>query len=227
MTAGAKPSAAHRHYIRRRARQIAYGRWAPWADAGPVREHVRRLRQAGASYHAIAAAAGVSPMTVYGLLNGSRHQGHRQLPDRIGAAQAQRLLAISIAGCGPWRNACGVRRRLQALVALGHPPARLARELGISQQCVRRLLQAETRRVRLSLHTGVSELYGRLWNQMPGERTGRDRQPAETARAKAQAAGWPPPMALDDDRIDDPAYRPRIAWRRAVGVASQTNTRWT
>ena len=55
----------HRDYVRSRARQIAYGRWQPWAEtADPVREHVRRLRRAGASYRAVARAAGVSPMTV-------------------------------------------------------------------------------------------------------------------------------------------------------------------
>jgi len=29
------------------------------------------------------------------------------------------------------------------------------------------------------------------------------------ARRRAEGHGWPPPMGLDDNRIDDPAYRPR------------------
>jgi hypothetical protein len=156
-------------------------------------------------------------MTVHKLMNGCQHRGGRELPDRIGAAQARRLLAATVGECGQWRNACGSRRRLQALVALGHPPVALARSLGISPPCLRRLLQAETQRVKITLHSSVSALYGQLWDQLPGEATGRERRAAENARAAAATAGWPPPMALDDDRIDDPAYRPRIAWRRATG----------
>ena len=68
---------AHREYTRWRAGQIAYGRWEPWADAGPVRDHVRRLRQGGASYSAIASAAGVSAMTVHHLVNGVGSAGGR------------------------------------------------------------------------------------------------------------------------------------------------------
>lgn len=217
--AEAKSCAAHRDYTRRRSRQIAYGRWEPWADAGPVRDHVRRLRQGGASYGAIASAAGVSPMTVHKLVNGTQNRGCRELPDRIGAAQARRLLAVTTGGCGQWRNACGSRRRLQALVALGHPPSVLASRLGISSPCLRRLLKAETQRVKIGFHARATALYGLLWDQLPSEGSRRERHTAERARNLAETAGWPPPMALDDDRIDDPAYQPRIAWRRAVGVA--------
>jgi DNA-binding CsgD family transcriptional regulator len=205
----------HRNYARRRARQIAYGRWHPWADAAPVRDHVRQLRQAGASYRAIADAADVSPSTVRNLITGCQRQS-RQVPNRIGAAQAQRLLAIRPATCGRRRNACGSRRRLQALVALGHSPAELARQLAISQPRLHRLLHGETQRVSTDIRRSVNGLYGRLWNQQPSERTRRQRTAAEAARHHAKSARWPPPMALDDDKIDDPAYRPKAAWRQAM-----------
>jgi hypothetical protein len=61
---------AHRDYCRQRSRQIAYGQWHPWTDAAPVRDHIRQLRQAGASYHAIADAAQVSPSTVRNVMTG-------------------------------------------------------------------------------------------------------------------------------------------------------------
>ena len=77
----APDSRARREYERRRSRQIAYGQWEPWADAAPVREHVLALRQAGASYEAIARAAGVATMTVHRLLHGER----RERPRRSGA----------------------------------------------------------------------------------------------------------------------------------------------
>lgn len=32
--------------------------------------------------------------------------------------------------------------------------------------------------------------------------------PSNITRLRAEAKGWPPPLAWDDDRIDDPAYNP-------------------
>lgn len=210
--------ASHQAYSRWRARQIAYGRWQPWADAAPVRDHVRELRRHGASYQAIARAAGVSPMTVHHLLNG-RSAAAGRLPHRMRSGQASQLLAVTLPGVpGCRREACGARRRLQGLVALGHCPAGLARQAGITPPRMRRLLAGQTRRVTPALHAAIAGLYDQMWNQLPPEQTRREQVIAGAARNRARAAGWPPPMALDDDRIDDPAYRPRTGWRRAAGL---------
>lgn len=217
--------ATHQAYSRRRTRQIAYGRWQPWAGATPVRDHVRALRRHGTSYAAIAQAAGVSPMTVHHLLNG-RSSLTGQLPHRVGSAQATRLLAVSpstvTAGV---RDACGARRRLQGLVALGHCPAELARQAGVTSPRIRRLLTGRTRRVSPALHAASADLYDQMWNRLPPERTRREHAIADKARRHAETAGWPPPAGLDDDRIDDPAYRPRTAWRRAAGLPSAAQPR--
>ena len=189
----------------------------PWADAEPVRAHVLQLRLGGASYRAIAHAAGVSPMTVHNLVNGC--QARKQpAPQRMGSIQARQLLAVTPEAAGAERrNACGSRRRLQALVALGHSPAHLAGQLGISQPRMRRLLHGQTRSISPATHATISMLYSRMWNQLPAERGRREQTMADAACHLAEIASWPPPMALDDDRIDDPAYRPRAAWRRAAG----------
>ncbi len=212
--------ASHREYARWRARQIAYGRWEPWADAAPVREHVGRLRRRGASYQAIAQAAGVSAMTVHRLLRGCPSKG-QPVPGRIGAAQARRLLAFAAAEPRAGRrSSCGSRRRLQALVAIGHSPAALARGLDVSPQWVRRMLRGETRTVSPGMSGRVRGLYDRMWDGLPPERTRRERGLARAARHRAEAEGWPPPMGLDDDRIDDSDYRTRIAWGRATGIVT-------
>jgi hypothetical protein len=215
---------AHRNYARRRARQIAYGRWHPWADAAPVRDHVRQLRQAGASYRAIADAAHVSPSTVRNLISGCQRQRSQHLADRIGSAQAQRLLAVGPATCGDWRNACGSRRRLQALVAIGHLPAHLADLLEMSEPRVKRLLHSQTQRVSAITYVKVCALYRQLWDQAPDHESRYHRSAVEAAHKQAEMAGWPPPMALDDDRIDDPTYRLRSAWRMAAGTSSETTS---
>src|SRR5215467_9331032 len=99
----------HRDYVRRRSRQIAYGRWEPWADAEPVRQHVRKLRRGGATYRAIARAAGVSPMTVHHLVNGHRPHAE-QPPHRISSAQARQILGVTLAAIASDRLiACGSR----------------------------------------------------------------------------------------------------------------------
>jgi hypothetical protein len=219
-------SGSHREYVRWRSRQIAYGRWQPWADAGPVREHVQRLRQAGASYDAIARAAGISVMTVHRLLHGCPPHG-RPAPERISAAQAHRLLAVAPGRmCTGRRSAAGSRHRLRALVAIGHAPAALARQIGVPPHQVHRILGGDTRTVSPATDAAVRRVYDRLWNQLPPVRTGRERAAAAAARRRAERQGWPPPMALDDDRIDDPSYRPRARWRPATcGEATRPDRR--
>ena len=214
-------SPPRREYVRRRARQIAYGRWQPWADAVIVRNHVRRLRVTGASYESIAGVAGVSPMTVHRVLHGKRHtedQGRagRQPLARVSAVAAQRLLAITpamVEQVAARRDATGTRRRLQALIAVGHPPAALAHRLGIAPRAVTRIVCGTVATISPDLRAGVCELYDRLWDVAPPEQTLTERKAAAAARALAAGRGWPAPMGLDDSRIDDPAYRPRAHWR--------------
>jgi hypothetical protein len=156
-------------------------------------------------------------MTVHNLVNGCRAR-NLSAPGRIGSTQARQILAVTPETAGVHRrNACGSRRRLQALVALGHSPARLAGQLGISPPRMRRLLHGQTQTVSSATHLTVCTLYSHLWSELPAERARREQATAEVARRQAQRSGWPPPMALDDDRIDDPRYRPRAAWTRATG----------
>jgi hypothetical protein len=211
--------------VRWRAREIAYGRWDPWADAATVRCHVERLRSAGASYDAIASAAGVSPMTVHRLHCGKPGAGERGRPGRqpsarVSAVTAQRLLSVTqatVQQVAARRDATGTRRRLQALIALGYPAASLGHQLGIAPRRVSSVVYGTTATVTPSVHTAVCDLYDQLWDVPPPERTLAERKAAATARALAASQDWPTPMGLDDDRIDDPAYRPRAQWRPATG----------
>ena len=41
---------------------------------------------------------------------------------------------------------------------------------------------------------------------------------SSTSAAEWAEQGWPAPMGLDDERIDDPGYRPRTRWRTATGT---------
>jgi AcrR family transcriptional regulator len=186
---------------------------------------VRHLRTTGVSYEAIAAAAGVSPMTVHRALHGKRRTGDRgsrgRLPSaRVSARAAQRLLAVTpamVAQVAARRDAVGTRRRLQALIAVGYPPATLAHRLGIAPRAVTRIVHGTTATVSPGLHAAVCDLFDQLWDVAALERTPGECKTAAAARALAASHGWPAPMGLDDSRIDDPAYRPRAHWRPTVG----------
>ena len=77
------------------------------------------------------------------------------------------------------------------------------------------MLRGETRTVSRAMSGRVRELYDLTWDGLPPERTRSEQAFARAARHRAEAECWPPPMGLDDDMIDDPDYRTRIAWRRA------------
>jgi DNA-binding CsgD family transcriptional regulator len=213
--------------VRWRSRRIAYNQWQPWADADAVRRHVRRLRAAGFSYQAIASAAGVSPMTVHRHSHAGRHPSHRArgsrpVPGRIRAGAARRLLAVTpatVEQAAPRRDATGTRRRLQALIAVGYPTAWLAHRLDVTPRTITGIISGTTATVTPGLHTAVTGLYNHLWDTCPPEDTAAERNAAAAARALAAHRGWPTPMGLDDDRIDDPAYRPRTHWKPTVGAA--------
>jgi len=198
-----------------RARQIAYGRWEPWAQAGPVREHVQGLRRRGASLRAIGRAAGVSPVTVHRLLHGDSARC-RAAPRRMRAGEARRLLAVTPAAAvaaASRRDAAGARRRLRALTAVGYPAVVLAARAGVAPGTIRDLISGHAATVSAMLHKAIAGLYDELWDQPPPAATGAQRRAAAAARRRAARCGWPAPMGLDDDLIDDPGYRPRSHWR--------------
>lgn len=105
------------------------------------------------------------------------------------------------------RSSVGTTRRLRALMAIGYPQRQLAEELGYDQSWVSKLMRNSRGQVNPDTHTRVAELYDRL-SMIPG--------PSQQARDKAHRHGWAPPLAWDDDTIDDPdgqpvkAHRPRF-----------------
>jgi hypothetical protein len=98
----------------------------------------------------------------------------------------------------------GVRRRLRALQAAGWPVRALAAELGCSYGRVSHMAGGLYGTVHRDTAAAVAALYDRL-SMVPG--------PSLEAARRAAAAGWYPPLAWDDEDLDDPAARPRDTWR--------------
>lgn len=124
--------------------------------------------------------------------------------------------------CGPCRNAkmvyekrrrmygansvpaCGTRRRIQALRALGHSLSVIAAAAGYTKGhgSLRYPALETTATVTRDVERRIKRAYDALSMFRP-EGTW-----AETARAHAERLGWVPPLAWDDDAIDDPDAEP-------------------
>jgi DNA-binding CsgD family transcriptional regulator len=134
------------------------------------------------------------------------YQAHRRLrettctPCRAAAAADRRYRVAYDYLTGGQRmliDATGTRRRVQALVRIGWPMKELAGRLGVSFQNVYDYTTRD--KVRRSTAAKVAGLYDEL-SMLPG--------PSTSAAKRALAKGWPPPLAFDDENLDDPAARP-------------------
>lgn len=196
---------------RKRNRLKAYGRHH-LMDAEPVRAHLRGLMAQGMGWKRIAHAAGLSASTVYSILYGKlldqpAHPEHRPPRKRVARHVGEALLAVTldVADAVPV-DATGTVRRIRALIAIGWPIRRLAAELGIKQSNFR--LHKDVERVHEATRKAVADLYERVWDAEPPCANRHERRGVTMAKRYAAARGWAPPMAWDDDTIDDPAAQP-------------------
>jgi DNA-binding NarL/FixJ family response regulator len=188
-------------------RAQTFGRWRPFVDAAPVREHIRALRAAGIGVEQIAMLAGISTSHVREL----GHHGRDGNSDirRVRPETAQRVLRVRIdqANRAPRSHvvATGTRRRLQALIAVGWPHDELATRLGRSSASLRRSMLSNS--VTAQTAQDVSNLYEQLWKLRLPQSTDDQRAAADAARASAAERGWLPPLAWDDiDTDPDPRH---------------------
>lgn len=191
-----------------RERLKLYGRYDKYVDAGPVREHVRRLMDAGVGLKRIVVVSGVSQGGLWKLVYGKRQPDGTQRPSaRVERATADRLYAVSLDALadGAVVPAHGTVLRIRALVALGWSQSKLADLLAVQRSNFR---LAGTMQTTAGRARAVAVLYDELSMRLPPETEHRDKIAASRARRYAADFGWLPPLALDDDRLDDPGYEP-------------------
>lgn len=174
-----------------------------------VHAHVRALLDAGMPMSRIARLAAVDQETVYVAAVGRRPRCG-SVATRFRRPVAERILAVRYEEpeprtCTTITDATGTRRRLQALIAWGWPQSQLASRLGVFASQIHKWM----RRPRVSVASAdrVSALYDELWDRDPVA-DGVPRASVLRARRFAARNGWPPPMAWDDDTIDDPDAGP-------------------
>jgi len=180
---------------RNQTRKEAQGRWQPYVDATPSREHLLALGAAGMGWKRVAAQAGLSTSVVCRILYGF---GDRAPSKKVRHETEAAILGVrlDLAG-GTLVDATGTWRRLQALVAIGWPQQELAKRLYQSS----RGLQFRKTRVELRTAEKVKALYAELQDTS-----------GYSARARNDAVrkGWLHPGWWDEETIDDPAYRPLL-----------------
>lgn len=205
---------AHAAAKRHLTRQQAYGRSGTHqVDSHLVRKHVRKLTRKGWGTRAISAETGVTVSVINKLAYGVN--GVQQ--PTVRADSAAKILAFApeprvrrekYEGTSiELTDATGSHRRLQALVTLGFSLTALAEYAGYGRSYFKDILAAE--RLTLTRAKIVSDLYDQLWNMKPIPETRAQKQSVTMAKRIAAKNGWYPPMAWDDDNIDNPAYK---AW---------------
>ena len=191
-------TAANTAASRTASRERIYGRWHPYVDAGPVREHIAALRTAGIGVERIARLAGLSVSHIRQLAE----HGRDGLPatQRVRPNTATGVLGIDVGDVSRAPRSridgTGTRRRLQALIAIGWPAELLADQLGRRPNSLLRSMTGGSVTARTA--HDVANLYQRLWNISPPRMTGEQRAAADAARAQAAAQGWLSPLAWDD-----------------------------
>lgn len=202
-------SKANSAYERVRNKQKAYGRWQPYVDAAPARAHVQQLLAAGLGWKRIAMLADLPQSSLSNLLYG--HEG-RPRSKRIRVETERRILTVRAGldtlGRGVRVDGTGTRRRLQALVTIGWSKAKLGERLGMTPGNFGRTFGSD--RVFAGTARAVRDLYDELWDRPPAEVTASERRSAARARNQAARAGWAPPLAWDDETIDDPSATPTV-----------------
>jgi hypothetical protein len=198
---------ANTAYERTRSRQTAYGRWNPYVDAQPVRDHVQQLTAAGMGLKTIAKRSHVAHGALWKLMYGkTRPDGTRQPSIKVRRETAQALLQLrpdlELLAPVAYVDATGTHRRIQALMAAGWSLSQQAQHLGVAPTN----LPAVLHRTRVFARTAlaVRAMYDRLASQPPAETNQRERIAASRARNYAAARGWPPPIWWDDDELDTP-----------------------
>lgn len=203
--------AAQAGYQAKRLAAKARGDWQPYADAGPVRDHIRDVMAGtGMSRYQFAAAAGIDSGTISKILYDGR--------PKVKTGTAEKILACTAApeGLDGHADPAGTRRRLQALACLGWSPKLLAGRLSWYPGTVRDLRDGTTIRTTTQMARQVRDLYDTLETVPAPETTRSERISVAKTRGEAGRRGFAPAGAWGDD-IDDPAAEPHWEWIRQPG----------
>ena len=166
-------------------------------DPTQTRAHAERLIACGWTQRQISTAAGINSGQVSEVLSGRYATVSRRTAAAILSVALDRQPPV------PRRmvDATGTRRRLQALMVLGHTLPEIAQRIGVGTTSLQQTADGRWDMIRGATAAKVARVYRQLSvRQAPPTRW------AEQARNQAMARGWHGPFAWED--IDDPACEP-------------------
>ncbi|MFD7855214.1 hypothetical protein ACFV6B_13135 [Streptomyces microflavus] len=201
-------SASARWQVRRR-QLIAAGKWEPFVDAEPVREHLRQVNAVGMSYRAISERLGLpQDSSLQHLMWGRGAYGPGQ---QVRRETAELVLSywptLADFPDGARIDPTGTRRRVEALMVRGWSRRVMSERIGMGDEHFLKVLRRP--RVTARLARQVAELYDAWWDQDPLDH-GVPLRSVTRVKADAVRAGWLGPLAWDDDTIDDPNAVPQV-----------------
>jgi hypothetical protein len=212
---------ARSRWNRRRTALIQQGQWQPFTAAQPVRDHVNALRAAGMSPARISERTGVGIGTLNYLLFG---EAEYPVPAQIRTESAQTLLAfwptLDDFADGARIDETGTIRRMQALATMGWLPVEIAKHTPLSKHTFFNMRPG--RRVTAAVARIVRDFY-QQYADKPAEECGVRLRSARYARTWAAAKNFAPPIAWDDDTIDDPQAEPNYGDRTPRYIALAEN----
>lgn len=183
---------AHYRYMSRYRLDLQRGQRRR-VPAAPARARVHALLDAGWSRSQIATTTGCSARGVSALARGHVND--------VSPLTERRILALPVGPppTPPYVDATGTMRRLQALVAIGHPMVNIAAAIGTHHSALSRIANGELDQIRSSTANTTARVYRQLALTA-----------GTSARARNHAArrGWHGPMAWDEHTIDEPAAQP-------------------
>jgi hypothetical protein len=101
-----------------------------------------------------------------------------------------------------------------ALAVMGHTPTRSARAAGLNPAYVREVVAGRLPEVRRQVSQAVEDAYGESRDKT---RRATAQRAAAGVRHRAGRERWVNPAGLNDDRQDQPDYRPAVTSRTYVG----------
>lgn len=194
----------------KRRKAKAFGRYEERVDSAPVRAHIIALGKYGIGLKRLAKLAGVSNSTLGNVVYGRTERGEGP-QKRLERRTAEKILTVKpgmeLIADGARVDATGTHRRLQALVAIGYSISSLGRRLGITVSNMDGPMGG-TAEVTAETARKVRALYEELWATPVVADEWHAKSAGQRARNLAKRRGWAPPMAWDDDTIDDPSAKP-------------------
>jgi hypothetical protein len=164
-----------------------------YVEAEPTRLRLAELAAAHVPLRALSRATGLSDTGVKAILEGSRSHVQSSTAARVESLSLRTLYSTQATGHVP---RVGAVRRVQALMALGWSHRELERA-GVPNTA--RLLSGTGHLVTIERWREVCDVYDKLSMTLG---------PSPETRGWAKSLGYPPPLAWDEDAIDDPGARP-------------------